>query len=467
MLLRFAGHSYREAADTEKPSAKTPEQQVDERFGEGTYAALSAASKELLNSAKVLVEGDPIPAEEIEADGIDLIYQLKIPGLANSAKLTLDYAAVDSKAVPQEAILELCNVGYAAIKPKPLLELLKAIATLQRLSPPAAFPKTSKDQVKARDWAEYYLPGVLVEMQKALVIQQGEAGGDAQVKFEDRNSFRQTLDQLQKNEATAKAFSSPENAAKAINAAKVLDDYQWKSLVATILATRGKAFPTRELVNKKVAELTAHERYSGQVDILGYEKDQVVVGVRIPPPMEGLLFGFRRPPGTNDVQLVEAGLVLCGKQVLVAKKDEELTKLLITAMVDLTLASDVAANPEYSQPPGVEDEDTPQLSIQELNKELRKGLALWYSDTGYIRLVLRGGENSKVCLSEEDLKKELVADESTLKNWLREVQLKQGRVFRIDIDGAVHLMNYEFQIIQRNISNISDPGKFQCSGPGK
>ena len=461
-MLRFAGHIYREAAEDQK----TPQQQVDERFGEGTFETIYTASLELLKRTGVQPEGAPIPADEIEADGIDLIYQLKIPGLSNPVRLTLDYASVDEKAVPREAILEMCNVGYAAIEPKTLIELLNAVATLQKLSPPSAMPKTNKEQAKARDWLEYHLPGILVEMQKAIGIQQGEAGG-GDIKVENKDVFQQTLIQLLQGEATLKAFTNAENAQKAAQLAKSLDTTQWQILIATILATRGKAFPTRALVVQKITELTQHEQYSGQVDIIGYDKDAVVVGVRIPPPMEDLLFVFKRPPGTNDIQLVEAGLSLCGKQVLVAKADEALTKLMVTAMVDLTIASDVAANPEYSQPPGAEDEEGTQLSLKELNKELRRGLALWNSDSGYIKMVLKGGEDTGACYDEEELMKQVTADESTLKNWLRKIRLNEGRVFWIEPDGAVHLMNYGLQIIQRNIASIPEANRLQCSGPSK
>lgn len=454
-MLRFAGHTYRVAQEP-------IQQQVDEQFGEGAYEAIYAASLELLQRTGVQPEGAPEPVQEIEADGIDLIYNLKIPNLPSLAKLTLDFTSVDEKATPQEAILEMCNVGYGAVKPDTLVELLKAVATLQKLSPPVQLPKTNKEQAKARDWLEHYLPGILMEMQKALTIQQGEAITD--IGIENQQVFAKTLTELLKGEATAKAFSTPENAHNAIEMVGMLDSAQWQLLVKTILATRGKAFPTRELVAKKVTELTAHEQYSGEIQILGYVADRVAVGVQVPPPLEGMLFVFRRPPGTNDIQLVDAGIVLCGNRALTTGADETLAKLMVTAMVDLTLASDVAANPEYSQPPGEEGEEGAQLSLKALNKELSKGLALWYSGSGYIRMVLKGGEDTGVCYSHEELLEDIEKDESTLKNWLRSVKLAGGRVFKIEEDGAVHLMNYQMQIIQRDVASVSDPGKMQCSG---
>ena len=61
---------------------------------------------------------------------------------------------------------------------------------------------------------------------------------------------------------------------------------------------------------------------------------------------------FGRKPGQDQLDLVTAGFKLCGGKVLETGPDDKVFKTAISAMVDLVLLSQNAANPRYSPPPG-------------------------------------------------------------------------------------------------------------------
>lgn len=382
-MIIYAGRRYRLADDENK---------ARQQFGDEAVDYLTDEAAKLLQQYGIEV-ADPEIFQE--ADGVDLIYNLPISNIPKSTIL-LD-SNIQDRTI-QEVVVDICGTGYVATGEKQLEPLLQAIGVLQQLHAAGKPNRQNKRQIQAREWLEYYLPQLLVELERFYK----ESDLSEKIDPYEQDMLVEHFVRVLKAPAGDKAFRNRANAQQAIKFIPLLDADDYKALIDNLLKTRGKAYPLRELVDAKITELTAHEDYSGDIQIMGYDGDHVAVAVEVPPPFEGMLFVLRFPAGSRNAELVSSGMVLCGGRPLIAGDDEEMAKRMVSAMIELVLASDRAANPDISQPPEeAEEEDASEWSDKEIKKYMDEGMVFFESGDDYRYRYKSLGNLQSSCLKKE------------------------------------------------------------------
>jgi hypothetical protein len=447
MLIKYAGHLYREAQEPDtKPKAIDAIEQAKQ------VAAVEGSASLL---AKYKLKTQDKPAITVEGDGIDVTNQLVMP-FGIPMLMTFDFNLGGEKPKLQEAVAEMCRVGYVASSAVDIVTMLESFSTLASLTPsnPNKAKLTGKQQkntVQAIEWMETQFPPVLAKLESLV----------GEFDLQNRQDIVKKLTDAMTKEKP-NTLGNDTVVKQAIKILQKMEDEDWQRLVAFFQNARGRFTPSRQLVEQKVIELTQHEQYSGGAQILTYDKDRVVVGLSTPAPFEHILMAFRRTAGqSNAVQFVTAGFVLCGGKLLETGPDEAKFKQALTMMVNLVLLSQNAANPQYSPPPGGTIETDGSMTEQEFKAARAKSLFVLQYEGDVYKFEYRGkpglpGGQQTTCLSADQY--EEMWKQDALKNYL-----KTERVYVIDPTGDVFQLDQRGEPIDRLVYQIERKPGETCS----
>lgn len=444
MLIRIADALYRVAQEPE--DAPKPEEQK----ADPVHTAAVQWASNLTQKFGLAVDE---PQFTHEGDGEDVSFVIHFPN-AMDGRVTFDFLYKKDKPQLQEIVGEICNVGYVGTNEVEMVQLLQAFGALTKLKTPSATVKPpdpkQKQQGKTRDWIETYLPPVLVSLEK--VTKQAP-------NLEDRGALAKLMQQH------AAKLGNADLVNNIIKVLGKIDDATWESVVAFTGNTRGRSTPAKQLVEQKVRELTAHEKYKGAVDVVQYVQDRLVVALDTPPPFEDIMLVLRRKPGAADVEFITAGIKMCGGKVLETGPDEELFKTTISAVVDLVLLSQNAANPRYSPPPGETEYETKgSWDEAQYKAALQKSLFIWQYTGDTIQFMTDGekgmlGDKKEGCMPEQNLAA-MWKDKNSRLNLVRQ---KYPQIYLVSPDGDVYQIDRQGGTIDTLLYHIERNPNEACT----
>jgi hypothetical protein len=332
-------------------------------------------------------------------EGAQVAFTTNNWGNAN-AIIVLDFKGKEGKkSTLQSMTVSFCGNALEASGAVELEGLIKALATLNRLRPKPgrssfqhlediADQELRKDAIF--DWLLY---GDKIGIAIADI---GHAYEQEKSKFEfDYTKLTHVLKGIDKLLQT-KEGQEQQRAYTEIKAAlHELTNQDWKDLIAFRERMKAPFVPSKQLVLDYVHRLTAHEDYQGDVTMLPEVGNIVYAAVGIAPPIEALVFQFERVPGASKLTLHGMELMLCGVPLIAETNDEVLAKDVVSAAVDIMLASEQAAAPEATQTRRQDKEKKkrpePKKEGQELSKEEQQkiinyvveGPGIWYGDKDF------------------------------------------------------------------------------------
>lgn len=428
MLVRYANHLYRRAQDEEAPSAEV-------------YVK---AAEELLSKAGI---SGPVmeKALKIEADGLDVPVNVGASWAGIQAILSLDYAKKGDGAKLQEAILDMCEVGYVAKRGKETKELLQAIKALQTATYHSSEP-IDEDKVEGekaqRDFVEYYVTELM------------EGGQD--LDYDHKNEFTKQI-----REAVEAGEYPADRGNKLASYVDAMEEVQWLELVQVIEESRRRKTSPVDIIDDAVRQLTAHEAYTGEVIIVGYADGNPIVALEVDKPIDSMLFVFDYQRGAR-VDLVDAALGICGSY-FVSGNNLNLAKELVSAAAILMEAEGRSANPEISQPPTGESKSK-DWEKENLDERMKNGLVIWQSKSGdyrYVTKMSQGTVGKGRCMQKDNYTNMWEDKESELHNLINLNNIKD--VFLVDYEGNVHLLDTKTgNTAKKNIGKINMPDQYSC-----
>lgn len=437
MLFRLAGTLYRFA---QEPEAETPEEKPK---ADPTHEMAVGWANGLIQKFGLVAEP---PQFTREGDGEDVSYVIHMPNTIDG-HVTFDFEYKKGKALLREVVAEICRVGYVGSSEVEMVQLLQAFGTLTQMKTPSTSIKPpdqkQKQEGKTRDWLETYLPPVLVSLEKEL---------KQEPNLKDREGLVRLLTQHGKGNKLGDATL----VANIIKVLSKISDDTWNALIAYLQSSRGRFTPSRRLVDQKIKELTAHEQYNGEVEIIKSDKDRLIVALDTPAPFEDIMLVLSRKPGQNQLDLVTAGFKLCGGKVLETGPDDKAFKTALSAMVDLVLLSQNAANPRYSPPPGETEYETKgSWNEQQYKAAVAKSVFITEYAGDVINFWTAGeknklGEGDGGCMPKQNLAA-MWKDKNSQLNLVRE---KYKQIYYVTVDGDVYQLGNDGEPIDTLLYHI-------------
>lgn len=424
-LIRYVGHLYRVAQ----------EEDTLDQLREFAQQALSAYD----------VKGEE-KDHYAEADGLDLVYDVSTKWPSLKALLTLDFLVGEEKPLLREVILDLCGVGYVGSDQESMGVLLETLGALQAVDYHPQEPtedKAGKSELERLEYLKYYV---------GELVRGGATLADGEIRFDNKDTFAEDVLKL----GTQGRYDA--RRAKQLSAiAMDLSDADWAKHIMPIVNQPGRRYtPAKKAVEDVIYQITRHEGYTGEVQILDYEGNEVIAAIGAAPPAEALVFVVAVAPGGKG-KLVDMGLQLCSG-TFATGGDVEKSKKLVTAMVDLADLSENAANPEFSKPPP-EPKEQQEWSAQNLQKRMNAGMVIWLTRGGQARIRTPTGMGS--CVVDDVVFQQWREPESSLRLMIQQQNIKD--VFRVDPNGTVHLLDRATgEVIDKAIHKIPFDKLVQC-----